>query len=51
VAEKTVEVDFFKGGLQKGEGRRQKHGASGETASTSESEPSNFASWTSRLLS
>ena len=34
LAEKTLEVDFFKGALQKIEARRQKHGASGETAST-----------------
>ena len=34
LAEKTMEVDFFKGALQKVEARRQKHGDSGETAST-----------------
>ena len=38
LAEKTLEVDFFKGALQKIEARRQKSGASGETASTSKSE-------------
>jgi len=38
LAEKTMEVDFFKGALQKVEARRQKHGDSGETASTSRSE-------------
>ncbi len=37
LAEKTMEVDFFKGALQKVEARRQKHGDSGETASTSRS--------------
>jgi len=38
LAEKTLEVDFFKGALQKIEARRQKSGASGETASTTTSE-------------
>jgi hypothetical protein len=38
LAEKTLEVDFFKGALQKVEARRQKSSASGETASTSRSE-------------
>ena len=38
LAEKTLEVDFFKGALQKIEARRQKSGASGETASTTKSE-------------
>jgi hypothetical protein len=38
LAEKTLEVDFFKGALQKVEARRQKSGASGETASTIRSE-------------
>ncbi len=38
LAEKTLEVDFFKGALQKIEARRQKSDASGETASTSKSE-------------
>jgi hypothetical protein len=38
LAEKTLEVDFFKGALQKIEARRQKSGASGETASTTRSE-------------
>jgi transposase len=38
LAEKVLEVDFFKGALQKIEARRQKSGASGETASTSKSE-------------
>ena len=37
LAEKTMEVDFFKGALQKVEARRQKRGATGETASTSRS--------------
>jgi transposase-like protein len=34
LAEKTLEVDFFKGALQKVEARRQGKGSSGETAST-----------------
>jgi transposase-like protein len=34
LAEKTMEVDFFKGALQKIEARRQPSGGSGETAST-----------------
>jgi hypothetical protein len=34
LAEKTVEVDFFKGALQKIEARRQGNNGSGETAST-----------------
>jgi len=38
LAEKTLEVDFFKGALQKIEARRRKSGASGETASTTRSE-------------
>ncbi len=38
LAEKTLEVDFFKGALQKVEARRQKSGASGEMASTTRSE-------------
>jgi transposase len=38
LAEKTLEVDFFKGALQRIEARRRKSGASGETASTSKSE-------------
>ena len=38
LAEKTLEVDFFKGALQRIEARRQKSGASGETASTTKSE-------------
>ena len=38
LAEKTVEVDFFKGALQKVEARRQKGSGSGETASTTRSE-------------
>jgi len=37
LAEKTVELDFFKGALQKVEARRQKNGISGETASTTKS--------------
>jgi hypothetical protein len=38
LAEKTVEVDFFKGALQKIEARRQRRESSGETASTTRSE-------------
>jgi transposase len=38
LAEKTLEVDFFKGALQKIEARRQKRDATGGTASTSKSE-------------
>ena len=38
LAEKTLEVDFFKGALQKVEARRQRHGDSGEMASTTSSE-------------
>jgi transposase len=38
LAEKTLEVDFFKGALQKIEARRQKRDETGETASTSGSE-------------
>ena len=34
LAEKTLEVDFFKGALQKIEARRRSSGGSGETAST-----------------
>ena len=34
LAEKTLEVDFFKGALQKVEARRQRSGNSGGTAST-----------------
>jgi len=37
LADKTVEVDFFKGALQKVEARRQRRGSSGETASTTRS--------------
>ena len=37
LAEKTLEVDFFKGALQKIEARRQKSTSSGETASTTKS--------------
>ena len=37
LAEKTMEVDFFKGALQKVEARRQKSGLSGERASTTRS--------------
>ena len=37
LAEKTLEVDFFKGALQKVEARRQRSGASGERASTTRS--------------
>jgi hypothetical protein len=38
LAEKTLEVDFFKGALQKVEVRRQKSGETGETGSSSRSE-------------
>ena len=38
LAEKTLEVDFFKGALQKVKARRQKSGDSGEMASTIRSE-------------
>ena len=38
LGEKTQEIDFFKGALQKVEARRQKRGGTGETASTSRSE-------------
>jgi hypothetical protein len=37
LAQKTLEVDFFKGALQKIEARRQNNESSGETASTSKS--------------
>ena len=37
LAEKTMEVDFFKGALHKIEARRQKRGETGETTSTSRS--------------
>ena len=37
LAEKTLEVDFFKGALQKVEARRRSGGDSGETASTTKS--------------
>ena len=37
LAEKTLEVDFFRGALQKVEARRQKSGISGERASTTKS--------------
>ena len=38
LAEKTLEVDFFRGALQKIEARRQKSGETGELGSTSKSE-------------
>jgi transposase-like protein len=38
LGEKTLEVDFFKGALQKIAARRQKNASHGETASTSKSE-------------
>ncbi len=38
LAEKTLEVDFFRGALQKVEARRQKSGETGETRSSSRSE-------------
>ena len=37
LAEKTLEVDFFKGALQKVEARRQRKDSSGGTASTTKS--------------
>jgi transposase len=37
LVEKTLEVDFFRGALQKVEARRQKRGTSGEKASTTKS--------------
>ena len=37
LADKTVEVDFFKGALQKVGARRQRRGDIGETASTTRS--------------
>ena len=37
LADKTLEVDFFKGALQKVEARRQQSRSSGETASTTKS--------------
>jgi transposase len=37
LAEKTLEVDFFKGALQKVEARRQQSGMTGEKASTTKS--------------
>jgi transposase len=37
VLDKTLELDFFKGALQKVEARRQKSGMSGERASTTKS--------------
>jgi transposase-like protein len=38
LAEKTLEVDFFKGALRKVQARRQRSGDSGGTASTIRSE-------------
>ena len=38
LAEKTLEVDFFRGALQKVEARRQKSGETGETGSSRRSE-------------
>ncbi len=38
LAEKTLEVDFFRGALQKVEARRQKSGETGELGSTNRSE-------------
>jgi transposase len=38
LAEKTLEVDFFKGALQKVEARRQRNSGSGEMTSTTRSE-------------
>src|SRR3974390_2718196 len=37
LVDKTLELDFFKGALQKVEARRQKSGLSGERASTTRS--------------
>jgi transposase len=37
LAEKTLELDFFRGALQKVEARRQQSGISGEKASTTKS--------------
>ena len=37
LGEKTMELDFFKGALQKVEARRQRSGSSGETVSTTKS--------------
>jgi transposase-like protein len=37
LADKAVEVDFFRGALQKVEARRQRKGSSGEKASTTKS--------------
>jgi transposase-like protein len=37
LADKTLELDFFKGALQKVEARRQPHGKAGGTASTTKS--------------
>src|SRR5262245_39891979 len=37
LADKTLEVDFFKGALQKIDGRRQRSKGSGERASTTKS--------------
>jgi transposase-like protein len=37
LADKTLEVDFFRGALQKIEARRQSSGKAGETASTTKS--------------
>ena len=37
LADKTLELDFFKGALQKVEARRQQSSESGETASTTKS--------------
>ena len=37
LADKTLELDFFKGALQKVEARRQNSGGSGETTSSSKS--------------
>jgi hypothetical protein len=38
LAEKTLEVDFFKGALRKIEARRQRNSGSGEMTSTTRSE-------------
>ena len=38
LAEKTLELDFFKGALQRVEARRQKRGETGATASRTRSE-------------
>jgi hypothetical protein len=43
LAEKTMEVDFFRGALQEVEARRQKRGETGETASRADPRSNVFA--------